>query len=93
MRTWSIANVPIVCGACKQYVKVGELVLTISIPGVKAERYRCREHAGEPVPADISSAPKASGGGSVPGMTRIGAEALKRALRFDYKSAAAGGDE
>lgn len=93
MRTWGITEFPVVCGVCKEYVKVGEPVLTIEIPGVKAQRFRCRDHAGEPMPAEISSAPLAGGGGQVLGMTRISADVLKRALPFDHKAATARNDE
>lgn len=93
MRTWSIADVPVVCGVCLTYVKVGEPVLTIAIPSVKAQRFRCREHAGEPMPDQIASQPRQTSGGPVPGMTRIGVDVLKRSLPFDKRAAAARNDE
>ena len=50
MTTWIRAATDSLCGLCSAQIAPGDLVLVMTLPGVKTPKTRCHACAGEPVP-------------------------------------------
>lgn len=83
MRRWTRATAETICGGvCGHRIARGEPLLIITLVGVTRPRVRCRQCAGEPVPADLAPLPIVSTSAPAGGdfMTRVGALARQREL-------------
>lgn len=85
MRTWKRADAQMLCGLCKRSIYREQPYLELRSEAWTKPKVRCRECAGEDVPADLPSLPIKPVREGLP-FARFGAEMLP----LDFKQKASG---